>query len=192
MENNNKGTERCTDRPADQYADKDENKCADIPADSYTATGKCTDKNPDIKIKECTISKASFTVEAACIMPVVLMVTFSCLYLCFYVHNRTFLTAAANEASVCGSIEACRENGEAAAAARERCIQLGNTGFFGAENLHCFIEAGDEPGSRIRVVYELDSVFRPFGIRWNMHTEGTAYAFCPSYEIRHAIGEGEE
>jgi len=132
------------------------------------------------------MERGSFTVEAAMIMPVILLVTFSSLYLCFYVHNRTFLTTAACEAAVCGSIEGAKKSGNPYEAARERSIRLGNTGFFGAENLYTETIAGDEPGSEILVAYELDTIFSPFGIHWYLKAEGRARVFRPALEIRHA------
>ena len=142
-------------------------------------------KNIAYKIKK-GLESGSFTVEAAMIMPVVLLVTFSSLYLCFYVHNRAFLTSAACEAAVCGSIEGARINGDTYEAARDRSILLGNTGFFGAENLYTETAAGTEPGSEILVAYELDTIFSPFGIHWHLKTEGRAGVFRPASEIRRA------
>ena len=130
------------------------------------------------------IRRASFTIEAAAIMPVVLLVVFSSLYLCFYVHNRTFLTAAACEAAVCGSMEAAREDGRPYETARERSILLGNTGFFGAENLHTQTDAGTEEGDPVTVIYELDTVFSPFRIDWHLRTEGRSIIRRPAAEIR--------
>lgn len=46
--------------------------------------------------------KAAFTVEAALIMPVVLMVILSLVYLCMHVHNRNYLLSYAAEQSISG------------------------------------------------------------------------------------------
>ena len=51
------------------------------------------------------LKKGSFTLEAALLMPLLLMVIMSMLYLDFFVHNRAWLTAAAYEAAVSGSME---------------------------------------------------------------------------------------
>ncbi len=46
--------------------------------------------------------RAAFTVEAALIMPVILMVILSSLYLCMHVHNRNYLRTYAVEQSISG------------------------------------------------------------------------------------------
>lgn len=64
-----------------------------------------------------TIAKASITVEACVVVPVVLAVVFSLLSLCFYVHNRAWYAAAAGEAAVTAGTEAVIRNADV-----ERCI----------------------------------------------------------------------
>lgn len=51
------------------------------------------------------VRKGSFTIEAACVMSLVLITVMGVLYLSFFVHNRSWLTAAAYEAALAGSIE---------------------------------------------------------------------------------------
>lgn len=48
------------------------------------------------------MKRAAFTVEAALIMPVILMVLLSVLYLCMHVHNRNYLLSYAVEQSISG------------------------------------------------------------------------------------------
>ena len=134
--------------------------------------------------------RGSLTIEAACIMPVILLAVFSCLYLCFYVHNRTFLTAAACESAVTGSVESVKESAETYEAVREKSIMLGNTGFFGAEDLRTGASAGMEHGEEIKVTYSLRTLFSPFAIDWDLGTEGEAYVIRPAGEIRKFRGEG--
>lgn len=55
------------------------------------------------------IKKGSFTVEAACVMPLILLVLFGTIYLSFFVHNRAWLTAAAYESALSGSMEEIRK-----------------------------------------------------------------------------------
>ena len=43
------------------------------------------------------VRKGSFTIEAACVMSLVLITVMGVLYLSFFVHNRSWLTAAACE-----------------------------------------------------------------------------------------------
>ena len=132
------------------------------------------------------LSSGSLTVEAACIMPLILLTVFSCLYLCFYVHNRAYLTSAACESAVCGGIEGVKESGNPYEAARERSIFLGSTGFFGAEDLHTYTLAGTESGERISVFYELETALGRYVLRRHLKAEGTAEIIRPSSDIREA------
>ena len=50
------------------------------------------------------VRKGSFTIEAACVMSLVLITVMGVLYLSFFVHNRSWLTAAAYEAALAGSM----------------------------------------------------------------------------------------
>ena len=45
------------------------------------------------------IRKGSFTIETACVMPLILLVLMGLIYLSFFVHNRAWLTAAAYESA---------------------------------------------------------------------------------------------
>ena len=90
------------------------------------------------------LQKGSLTVEAACVMPVILLTLTGTLYLCFHVHNRAWLTSAAYESALCGSMEGIKKNGSACDAARMRSEELGSTGFFGTENLTAQTHVGKE------------------------------------------------
>lgn len=57
------------------------------------------------------IKKGSFTIEAALLMPLVLMILIGVLYLDFFVYDRAYLTAAAYEAAVSGSMEGYKKKG---------------------------------------------------------------------------------
>ena len=48
------------------------------------------------------VRKGSFTIEAACVMSLVLITVMGVLYLSLFVHNRSWLTAAAYEAALAG------------------------------------------------------------------------------------------
>ena len=77
------------------------------------------------------IRKGSFTIETACVMPLILLVLMGLIYLSFFVHNRAWLTAAAYESAVSGSMEGIKKNGEIYDTARMRSEELGSIGFFG-------------------------------------------------------------
>lgn len=125
--------------------------------------------------------KGSMTVEAAGLIPVVFLVVFSMLYLCFFVHNRVFLTAAACESAVCGSLEEAMRCGGGYEAAHTRSIERGNTGFYGAANLSAGIRTGDRT---LVVWYAADTTASGFSIFWPMSAEGKAVLLHPAQEIR--------
>ena len=56
------------------------------------------------KARKKNLRRGAFTVEAALLMPVILMVILSSLYLCMHVHNRNYLRAYAVEQSISGHV----------------------------------------------------------------------------------------
>lgn len=70
------------------------------------------------------VKKGSFTIEAACVMSLVLITVMGVLYLSFFVHNRSWLTAAAYEAALAGSIEGVQKNGQIYEAASAKAQDL--------------------------------------------------------------------
>lgn len=138
-----------------------------------------------MKVKK--IKKGSMTVETACVMSLILLVLMGTLDLCFFVHNRAWLTAAAYEAALVGSMEGVKEEGKVYEAAKTRCEELGNVGFFGAENLTANVEADD----RVQVSYELDTIVGYGGLKWHLKTEGNAKIIRPAQWIRKVKAAGE-
>lgn len=126
------------------------------------------------------IKKGSMTVEAACLMPLILLVIMGLLYLTFFVHNRAWLTAAACESAVSGSMEGIKKDGAVYDTARMRSVELGNTGFFGAENLSTQTNAGKE----VRVTYDLDTISSYGNLSWHLRAEGKAAVVRPVGWIR--------
>ena len=61
------------------------------------------------------------TIEAALLMPLLLLVVMITLYLFFYVHNKVWLTAAAYEAALDGSLETARPEGKS----RDKALKKG-------------------------------------------------------------------
>lgn len=126
------------------------------------------------------IKKGSFTVELACVVPLILLVIMGTLYLCFYVHNRAWLGAAAYEAALAGSMEGIREGGQVYETARIRSEELGNTGFFGAENL----TTQTNVGKKVQVTYDLDTISGFGDFTWHLRAEGKSEIICPVKWIR--------
>lgn len=114
-------------------------------------------------------------------MSIILLAVMGVIYLTFFVHNRAWLTAAACEASLNGSMEAAREDGEPEMAAEIRGEELGNVGFFGAENLRCHVNAGKK---KVNVTYEADTIAGFGGFHWKLRTEGSSKVIRPVKWIR--------
>lgn len=127
------------------------------------------------------IRKGSFTVEAACLMPVILLVIIGTIYLCFYVHNRAWLTAAAYEAAITGSAEGIKRDGSPEKTARQRAEELVEIPLFGAENLQ--VEANVK-GKEVKVVYEADTNAVYGGMSWHLQAQGSAKVIEPVKYIR--------
>lgn len=126
------------------------------------------------------IKKGSMTVETACLMPLILLVLMGLLYLTFFVHNRAWLTAASYESAVSGSMEGIKKDGAVYETARMKSEELGNIGFFGAENLSTQTNTGKE----VQVTYDLDTISGYGGLSWHLHTEGKSEIIRPVSWIR--------
>lgn len=130
-----------------------------------------------------TMSKASFTVETACVMPLILLTVTGTLYLCFYVHNRTWLKAAACEAALSGSMEGIKEEGKVQATAEDKAKALADQGFFGGTDLR----TATETGKGVKVSYDMDTV-AVFDINWKLHVESAAEIVKPVEWVRRIKG----
>lgn len=126
------------------------------------------------------MDKGSLTVETACVMPLILLALMGLIYLSFFVHNRAWLTAAAYESAVSGSMEGVRKNGQIYDTARMRSEELGSAGFFGAENLSTQTNVGKE----VQVTYDLDTISLYGNFNWHLRTEGTSAIVNPVKHIR--------
>lgn len=125
--------------------------------------------------------KGSVTVETACVMSLILLVLIGTLYLCFFVHNRAWLTAAAWEAALSGSMEGAKENGKILETAQSKSRELGNIGFFGAENLSVYTE---EEKETVKVIYEFDTISSYGNFNWHLKTEAKSKILRPVNWIR--------
>ena len=141
---------------------------------------KCNIENDISQTTNRTVNKGSLTVETACVMPLILFTLLGLIYLNFFVHNRAWLTAAAYESAVSGSMEGVRKNGQVYDTARMRSEELGNTGFFGAENL----STQTNVGKQVQVTYDLDTISSYGNLNWHLRTEGTSGIINPVKHIR--------
>lgn len=141
---------------------------------------KCNIEKDICQTTNRTVNKGSLTVETACVMPLILFTLLGFIYLNFFVHNRAWLTAAAYESAVSGSMEGVRKNGQVYDTARMRSEELGNTGFFGAENL----STQTNVGKQVQVTYDLDTISSYGNLNWHLRTEGTSGIINPVKHIR--------
>lgn len=126
------------------------------------------------------IKRGSFTIETACVMPIILFALMGILYLFFFVHNRAWLTAAAYESAVSGSMEGIKRDGPVYEAARVKSQALGSLGFFGAENISTQTEAG----KKVVVTYDLDTIGEYTGLSWHLLVKGESKVIRPVGWVR--------
>ncbi len=122
--------------------------------------------------------RASMTVEAAGIFSVVLLVIFSMLYLCLFIHDKNTLSAASREAALSGSMEEAWQEGNGEAAARLKCVERSDTGFFGLRDVSFWIAAGES----ITVTYMGTGASQAF--LWPLSVSESAKVLRPAREIR--------
>ena len=112
------------------------------------------------------IRKGSFTIETACVMPLILLVLMGLIYLSFFVHNRAWLTAAAYESAVSGSMEGIKKNGEIYDTARMRSEELDTISSYGNLSWHLRTEGKSaviNPVKHIRRLRAAQAVLREMG-----------------------------
>lgn len=131
-------------------------------------------------MRKQNMKKGSFTVEAACVMSLVLLVILAMIYLFFFVHNRAWLTAAACESALAGSMEGTKEDGKVYETADMRAKELANVRFFGAENLSKSVKAGKE----VQVAYSAETISGGGSLHWNFMVQGKSKIIRPVEWIR--------
>ena len=130
------------------------------------------------------LKKGSFTIEAAVLMPLILMVLMGLLYLDFFVHNRAWLTSAAYEAAVSGSMEGYKKDGDIYEKADIQGRMLGSTGLPGGENLSMQTSAG----KTVQVTYQMDVPAGFLSQKWKIEVCGKAAVLRPTGWIRKVKG----
>ena len=130
------------------------------------------------------IKKGSFTIEAALLMPLVLMILIGVLYLDFFVHDRAYLTAAAYEAAVSGSMEGDKKKGNIYEKADIQGRMLGGIGLLGGKNLSMQTNAG----KTVKVTYRLEVPAGFLGQKWKLEVSGKAKPLRPVGWIRKVKG----
>ena len=133
------------------------------------------------------MKKGSMTIEAALLMPLLLLVVMITLYLFFYVHNKVWLTAAAYEAALDGSMETARPEGKSRDKALKKGKELGNTGFYESKNLKLQVSEG----KKVQVTYDLDMFSIYGGFNSHLQVKGSVKVIKPVTWIRKVKGLSE-
>ena len=126
------------------------------------------------------LKKGSLTIETALIMSLLLLIVMSVIYLFFWVHNRAWLTAAAYEAALDGSMAMMTPDGKSYQTALGKGKELGNMGFFGGDNL----EIQAKSGRKVQIQYDMDTISSFGGFSWYMQAKGSAKVIRPVSWIR--------
>ena len=137
--------------------------------------------------KKSKIVKGSMTIETAFLMPLILFLLLSVMYLFFWVHNRTWLTAAAYEAALDGSMEIVCPDSDGYEKALKKGRELGNIGFFGGDNLK--IQAST--GKNIQITYDLDMFSLYGGTNGHLQVQAKRKGVNPVSWIRKVKGISE-
>ena len=133
------------------------------------------------------MKKGSMTIEAALLMPLLLLVVMITLYLFFYVHNKVWLTSAAYEAALDGSMETARPEGKSRDKALKKGKELGNTGFYESKNLKLQVSEG----KKVQVTYDLDMFSVYGGFNSHLQVKGSVKVIKPVTWIRKVKGLSE-
>ena len=120
-------------------------------------------------------------------MPLLLLVVTITLYLFFYVHNKVWLTAAAYEAALDGSLETARPEGKSRDKALKKGKELGNTGFYESKNLKLQVSEG----KKVQVTYDLDMFSIYGGFNSHLQVKGSVKVIKPVTWIRKVKGLSE-
>lgn len=131
------------------------------------------------------IKRGSLTVEAACIILLVLLSIITVLSVCFFVHNHAWLTAAALEAALYGSMEGEKQGDAAAIAAMTRGEFLAQDVFLGTSHPEMTVNCQEE----IEVMYHLAVRDYGTGLLLFSAPEGKAYLLPASDRLRTYLAE---
>ena len=97
------------------------------------------------------------------------------------IRSRASSRIRASSNSRAAEAAAAEAQKQAQAAAEIRGEELGNVGFFGAENLRCHVNAGKK---NVSVTYEADTIAGFGGFKWTLKTEGNSKVIRPVKWIR--------
>lgn len=123
--------------------------------------------------------KGSFTVELACLVPVILFVIFGVLTLSFYTHHKVWLTAAAYEAAEKGAVQSMFDRELGIATAGECAAERWESWFQGDDRYQV-----KEKENKLYVTYtgRISGVYG--GFLWNLKVQGESLICCPVVFIR--------
>lgn len=130
--------------------------------------------------KRTMAGRGSLTIEAALLMPILLLGWFGVVSACLFVHNRAWLTAAAYESAITGSWDAICSQGDVEGRAREKLQILLENPLYGSKDLSTAVE---ENGGTLSVSVE-GSHGAYGGLVWHFHVKGSRKLCRPVPSIR--------
>ncbi|MDD3217593.1 MAG: pilus assembly protein [Lachnospiraceae bacterium] len=127
------------------------------------------------------MKKASFTVECALLMPIILYVIIGLLYLDFHIHNQCWFTAAAYESAIDGSLAAVRRNQDGLREAEEKAQNLENIDLLGEINTNYEV-SGDK--QKVQVEFTSSTIAVWGGFHWDLEAKAESRIIKPVVFIR--------
>jgi len=125
--------------------------------------------------------KGSYTVEAALLMGVLLWVMVGIFTLCFYIHNRTWYTAAAYEAAISGGTEGTMKNGNGEQITKKKTEEAFQMCYPGVGDLQTEISVSE---NKVSVAYEVHTVSAYKDFFWSYRGKGEVKIVKPVSFIR--------
>lgn len=127
-----------------------------------------------------SLRKGSITVEAALLMPIWLLVIFGTFSVGFHAYYKTWLTCAAYEAAVSGSIKECN-GGQGEETAQEKAKLLADQVYYGIRVPDIKTEERKE-SCTVKYLTETTASF--WGLSWKLEAVGKSEMINPSQKLR--------
>lgn len=127
-----------------------------------------------------SLKKGSITAEAALLMPIWLLIIFGVFSVGFHVYYKTWLTCAAYEAAISGTIGE-RNSGQGKETAQEKAKLLANQVYYGVQIPDIKVEEGKKAYT---VKYLTETIASFGGLSWKVEAAGESEIIDPSEKLR--------
>ena len=132
--------------------------------------------------------KGSFTIEAAVLSGVFLFIFLGLFQLFFFVHNRAWLSCAAYEAAVTGSMAGELSGQDPEWSAFAKADYLKNSGLYGLEDLDLSVHISALGNVEVKYAYKVPVIWQEN--RFAVHTSGNSRILRPVLWIRQVKAAG--